>query len=240
MSEVWDTLISCQEQIISRLDSSCVEYHDMEMDKFNQPDNGWINRLWINHSIRRAHVDVVDARASRGLWMMHVCVFPVLTSDAPIYGFDVIAGKNKMTGAFLDFSATVDPIHPMMKQYENMVRSFIPEKQRTLPEWATNIFSKNMIAAGNVTSLQETRDIVQLALDTLDYYIADIGKYAVSDREGNAQKELAVSKQNWYCENQQKNPHTSRVMKSLGLEEADVDLFCTDILFPKIKVDITE
>ena len=42
--------------------------------------------------------DVVDARESKGLWMMHVCIFPNLDNNGPIYGFDVIAGKNKMTG----------------------------------------------------------------------------------------------------------------------------------------------
>ena len=29
-------------------------------------------------------------------------------------------------------------------------------------------------------------------------------------------------------------PHTPRTMKSLGLDETDVDKFCTDMLFPKI------
>ena len=64
----------------------------------------WVNRVWRNDHVRRAHIDVVDARESKGLWMMHVCVFPVIQNDGPIYGFDVIAGKNKMTGAFHDFS----------------------------------------------------------------------------------------------------------------------------------------
>jgi len=228
MSEVWDILIDCQTQIIDKLDASCFEYHEFEMEKFNQPDNGWVNRLWMSDSIRRAHVDVVDARASRGLWMMHVCVFPRLSSDAPIYGFDVIAGKNKMTGAFLDFSPTVHDTHPMMIEFEDMVQAFVPAKKRELPEWATNIFSKNMIAAGNVGST-ETNDIVQLALGTLDYYIND-----VSDYTGNATEDLVKAKQNWYCENQKLNPHTPRVMKSLGLDEADVNLFCKDILFPEI------
>ena len=40
--------------------------------------------------------------------------------------------------------------------------------------------------------------------------------------------------QDYYCHNQQQNPHTPRVMKSLGLAEADVDEFCTNALFPKI------
>lgn len=33
------------------------------------------------------------------------------------------------------------------------------------------------------------------------------------------------------------NPHTANVMKSLGLDEADVDRFCNDMLFPKINLD---
>ena len=45
---------------------------------------------------------------------------------------------------------------------------------------------------------------------------------------------MTIGSQNYYCENQQKNPHTPRTMKSLGLNEADVDKFCTDMLFPKI------
>jgi hypothetical protein len=45
---------------------------------------------------------------------------------------------------------------------------------------------------------------------------------------------MVIGAQNYYCENQQKNPHTPRTMKSLGLDEADVDKFCTDMLFPKL------
>ena len=54
-------------------------------------------------------------RESSKLWMMHVCVFPHIDSDAPIFGFDVIAGPNKMTGAFCDLSATTNPDHEMIK-----------------------------------------------------------------------------------------------------------------------------
>ena len=39
---------------------------------------------------------------------------------------------------------------------------------------------------------------------------------------------------NYYCTNQQMNPHTPAVMKSLGLPETDVEIFCRDLLFPKL------
>ena len=40
--------------------------------------------------------------------------------------------------------------------------------------------------------------------------------------------------QNYYCENQKKNPHTPKVMVSLGLSEEDVQMFIQQCLFPEI------
>ena len=160
---------------------------------------------------------------------MHVCVFPVLNNDGPIYGFDVIAGKNKMTGAFHDFSASSDTNHPMIEGYKEAVADFIPKKQRQLPEWATNIFTDKMLAAGNVNTIEEAVAIIELAQDNLRAYFDEIGEFT-----GCGDRDLVTASQNYYCHNQQQNPHTPRTMKSLGLDEADVDKFCTDMLFPKI------
>ena len=229
MSVIWDRLISCQNEILDIFESNGKEIHEPGMDHFNQPDSGWINRVWQNEDVRRAHIDVVDARKSKGLWMMHVCVFPNLHNDGPIYGFDVIAGKSKMTGAFHDFSASSGgEDHPMVQWYQDAVKDFIPEKVRELPEWARNIFTPSMIAASNVRE-EEAGVIIQIALDNLYTYLDTIGEY-----NGQGERDLTLASQNYYCENQQKNPHTPRVMKSLGLNEADVDKFCTDMLFPKI------
>ena len=161
--------------------------------------------------------------------MMHVCVFPVLTNPGPIYGFDVIAGKNKMTGAFHDFSASADLGNPMIAGYKEAVADFIPTKQRQLPEWATNIFTDKMLAAGNVSTEEEAVAIIELALNNLRAYFDEIGEFT-----GSGDVDLVAAAQNYYCHNQQQNPHTPRTMKSLGLDEADVDKFCTDMLFPKI------
>ena len=60
-------------------------------------------------------------------------------------------------------------------------------------------------------------------------YLDTIGEYT-----GQGDRDLTLASQNYYCYNQQQNPHTPRVMKSLGLNEADVEKFCTDMLFPKI------
>ena len=229
MSGIWNRLIECQNEIIDIFNYYANEVQEEGLDAFNQPDNGWINRVWANDSVRRAHIDVVDARNTKGLWMMHVCIFPNLNNDAPIYGFDVIAGKNKMTGAFHDFSPSATLDHPMIDGYYESVRDFVPKKQRELPEWAKNIFTPRMLAAGNVTTEEEAAEIINIAVCNLREYMEEVDKY-----NGFGDSNLVLASQNYYCHNQQQNPHTPNVMKSLGLAEADVDKFCTDLLFPKI------
>jgi len=227
VSVIWDRLIECKDEIINIFDANATEYEEPGLAHFN--NDLWVNRVWHNDDVRRAHIDVVDARDTKGLWMMHVCVFPVLTNGGPIYGFDVIAGKNKMTGAFHDFSASADIDNPMIAGYKEAVADFIPTKQRQLPEWATNIFSDKMLAAGNVSTEEEAVAIIELAQDNLRAYFDEIGEFT-----GEYSSDIVTACQNYYCHNQQQNPHTPRTMKSLGLDEADVDKFCTDMLFPKI------
>jgi hypothetical protein len=86
-----------------------------------------------------------------------------------------------------------------------------------------------MLAAGNVKSEEEAVAIIDIAIANLNAWFDEV---PLSD--GNADIDIVTACQNYYCENQQKNPHTANVMKTLGISETDVDTFCTDMLFPKI------
>ena len=224
-SKVWDTLIDIQHLLESSFDATGKEIFEEGMDRFNSP--GWVNRVWTSDSYRRAHVDVVDARESKGLWMMHCCIFPHLHNPAPIYGFDVIAGKNKITGCFHDYSKAGDAEHPMMDWFADEVAKLEWRKERPLPEWATNIFSKSMVAAGNVSDEEELQQITDLAKTTVSHYLSTVG-------ETNHTTTSTKEAQNYYAQNQKQNPHTPRVMVSLGLSEEDVKHFIQDCLFPEI------
>jgi|TARA_Y100000389_G_C17390388_1_gene479545 phycocyanobilin:ferredoxin oxidoreductase len=231
LSTIWNKLIDCQNQIIDLLDSNANEYIEVGLGQFNR-DN-WVNRTWVNSHIRRAHIDVVDARDTKGLWMMHVCMFPITNNSGPIYGFDVIAGKNKITGAFHDFSETSGGIdHPMIQGFEESVRDYIPTKKRVLPEWASNIFTPWMISASNVSNEEEVDQIINIVLSNTRYYLEEIPKYSIY--QDVLDIDYTKKMHNYYCTNQQMNPHTPAVMKSLGLPETDVEIFCRDLLFPKL------
>ena len=225
---IWERLIKCKDEIIEVLDKHLVEYNEPGMERFNRP--GWTNRTWSSMSVRRAHVDVVDARETKGLWMAHVCLFPMLENGGPIYGFDIIAGKKKVTGAFHDFSPLLQKEHQLTKWFIEENKWFKPSKERELPEWAKAIFSGGMIAAGNVQEERELNQICTLAVSNLNAYIDKIGQFNTDSK-----REDVIRAQNYYCENQQKNPHTPRVMQSLGLPDEDIKLFCADNLFPIIK-----
>ena len=225
---IWERLIKLEKEIIDVLDKHLIEYKEPGMDRFNKP--GWTNRTWSNMNIRRAHVDVVDARETKGVWMAHVCLFPMLENGGPIYGFDIIAGKKKVTGAFHDFSPLLQKEHPLTKWFIEENKWFKPSKERELPEWAKAIFSGGMIAAGNVQEEREVNQICTIAVSNLNAYIDKIGQFNTDSK-----REDVIKAQNYYCENQQKNPHTPRVMQSLGLPDEDIKLFCADNLFPIIK-----
>jgi phycocyanobilin:ferredoxin oxidoreductase len=225
-SKVWDTLISIQQLLENRFNETGVETFEPGMERFNQP--GWVNRVWTSDAYRRAHVDVVDARESKGLWMMHCCIFPHIQNSAPIFGFDVIAGKNKITGCFIDYSPTADKQHPMIDYFAEEVSRYEWHKPRALPDWAQRIFSPHMVAAGNVSNEDELAQITSLAHILVNHYTETVG-------ETNNTVVDTTFEQNFYAQNQKQNPHTPKVMASLGLDEEDVRVFIQECLFPEIR-----
>jgi phycocyanobilin:ferredoxin oxidoreductase len=228
MSNVWDKLIEIEQYLESKFYATGSIVHEPGMERFNQP--GWVNKVWMSSRYRRAHIDVVDARETKGLWMMHCCIFPHLDNPAPIFGFDVIAGKNKITGCFIDYSPGSDRDHPMIDYFGEEVSRYEWNKKRKLPEWAERIFSEHMVAAGNVSDTSELNQIASLANIVVNHYLE-----CVDETKGTADTAITAAAQNYYAQNQKQNPHTPKVMASLGLNEDDVKAFIQECLFPEIR-----
>jgi phycocyanobilin:ferredoxin oxidoreductase len=216
-------MIECERAIIQK----CAALGE---EQFDDPDFGWLNKVYKGEHFRRAHIDSVDARDTKGLYMSHICVFPNYNNDAPIYGFDIICGKNKVTGAFHDFSPTADWNHPMVTLFGDVVQGLEWRKERQLPDWAQAIFSPNMVAAANINTVEEMDQVVTMALDNLDTYFEELPKYTTSSVDDALIKE----KQNRYCYYQKQNPHTPKVMESLGLPAEEVKVFIDECLFPEV------
>ena len=185
----------------------------------------WHNSLWNSNKYRRAHVEIVDNRDTHGIYILHATIFAHTDDASPIWGFDAVCGKNKITGAFHDFSL-VTPDHYMCQWFREQVKNITWNKQRELPEWARNIFSPAMVAAGNISEQHELDNITELGIKTLEYYLANVGDRII----GQNFKE----QQNYYCKNKKLNPHVYRSMIAMGVEEAVIRHFVEQVLFPEL------
>ena len=232
-SRIWEMLEDATKNLMSKFDDEGKEIVEESMAKFNRPEDGWINRVWETPEARRCHIDVVDARDTKGLYMFHCCIFPHLNSPAPIYGLDVIAGANKVTGFFHDWSPLAKRDHTMVDWFVKEASLYEPSKPRPLPDWAMKIFSPGMIAAGNIKEEKELTHALSLAQSNMSVY------FTLLRREKNNETDITEQEikdaQNRYAKHQRENPHTPRVMLSLGLPEDDVKEFCTDALFPYVE-----
>jgi hypothetical protein len=190
-------------------------------------DYEWHNTLWTGPNYRRAHVEIVDKRASHGMYILHTTVFPHLNDPSPIFGFDAVCGKSKITGAFHDYSNAGDPNSAMYMWFRDRVAQESWNKPRELPEWARAIFSPSMVAAGNLREEVEINQLCNLAKETLDYYLQNVGK---------AQQDVADfhMAQNRYCHYQKQNPQVVRSMVAMGIEEVKIKRFVEEVLFPEV------
>jgi hypothetical protein len=219
----FDKIIECEKTIISTLDS-------IAQPTVLEHEYSWTNLVWSNENFRRAHLDSIDARDTKGLYMMHLCIFPHEHNTGPIYGFDIICGKSKVTGVFHDYSKSSDPNHPMMQQFSHSGAQHSWIKPRELPEWAREIFSPSMVAVSNVNTELEIDTVLTLVLDNLSFFCSEIGKY------NNAATENQLPYHNRYCHYQKLNPHTPRVMAALGLDSQAVHRFIHEELFPEVLI----
>lgn len=222
MINIWDKVVPLSETIIRKFDKYEKlelknEYH-IDVDNFS-----WKNYLWTSDKFRRAHIEIVDAREEKKIWVMHMCIFPNYNDSSPIFGFDIVCGKNKITGAFHDFSPVGNS--DIFNWYANNMNNYEWENKRQLPEWALQIFSKQMLAVSNINSEKELNQLCKIAIDNLDYYLYNIGN---SNYKGTF-----LDKHNHYCKFQKQNPHTPAMMKTLGVDEVIFRTFMNEILFPE-------
>lgn len=177
------------------------------------PDYGWENHRYSSPRYRLAHVEIFNQDR---FMVVHTCVFPHADDPAPIFGFDVIAGENKVTGVFLDLSPSVnDP---------GRFHDLAFKQQRERPDWG-DIFSQNWIACR--PDREEILAIIDEAQRLLRKYLVEIvGKEKADPTD-------VKRGQNRYCEQQRRNEHTYKALKNL-IGEQRARQFMDEILFPTI------
>jgi hypothetical protein len=184
---------------------------------------------WSSGNVDLANISIIDMRAEKKMWMMHIACFANPRRPMPIYGFDVICGENKVTGCFHDMSPTQPGEHPTVTKFSEFVSHFVPARERELPPWAKEIFSPHMVVAGATKDEKETSNLVYMGKENLFRWFqdnsevfCDPGVETQTDPKKISDYLQSLSK---YCTNQLMNTNSKNVMISLGLEEDYVTEF---------------
>jgi len=184
------------------------------------------DREYSSMRYRRAHISTIDARETKKLYLLHVTVFPHTNDPSPIFGFDIVCGPTKVSGAFHDFSISGDPTSPMWEWFNDKVANLEWNKPRELPDWGKQIFSKAMVAIGAVGE-EELDAFIKLGLETLDFYMSNVGLA----QQSGADFHMA---QNRYCYYQKQNPRTPASLQHLGFTEQEALDYVNSKLFPEL------
>ena len=223
MTVIWDKISDLADQIEYRFKQTGVKTEETEHDY------SWYNSIYTSDNYRRAHIEIVDNRETHKIYILHCTIFPHFTDSSPIWGFDAVCGPSKITGAFHDFSLAGYPTHPMCKWWRKKTKSYEWNKPRQLPDWASAIFSKEMIAAGNIQDGVELNDLCTLALDSLDYYLENVG---ITKQDIISYKNV----HNFYCQKQKENPHVINSMVAMGVPKETIQRFVNEVLFPETPI----
>jgi hypothetical protein len=220
---LFDKVIACAEQIEKRFRDSGKVDEFVINEMINARD---VVLSSVNY--RRAHISTVDARETKKLYLLHVTVFPHTSNPAPIYGFDIVCGPTKVSGAFHDFSwaGSFDGCDDMEQWFSERTKGIEWNKPRELPEWAKRIFSPSMVAIGAVGP-EELDAFIALGLETLDYYLDGLHKYNWKTMDNRLN-------QNRYCHYQKQNPRTPASLQHLGFTAEEATEFVETMLFPEI------
>lgn len=205
----------------------------------NQYDNekhvhefeGWSDWFWSSDKIRKAHLKIIEpTEKNKKLWLMHINVFPEANMDIPIFGLDIVASLNKISGCFCDYSPTNESTSQQeyLALFKDITSNLEWKRERELPPWATEIFSKDMIAAGSIREGEEA-DQLCIAVKTLvEFYIRTLTR-----KEPTKNLNL-ISAQNKYCANQKMNKMLHSSITAMGISESDKNDYVNDVLFEEV------
>jgi phycocyanobilin:ferredoxin oxidoreductase len=224
MTENTEKLIQFSDTIADLFTKYLDPYHNpLHVQEFT----GWSDRFWTGEVVEKCHLKTIDILDSRKLWLLHLNIFPKNGFDMPILGCDIIAGPNKISGAFFDFSPVCTEDHVMCQHFNKEADKFTWKKPRQLPEWAEAIFSDHMMAVGNVRA-EETDQFLLATTELICYYLDKMNDESVE--MGMPTRPLL----NNYCINQKKNDQLHNSIRAMGISDEDKDYYINNILFQEI------
>lgn len=184
------------------------------------------NRCYQTPQFRKLHLEL--AQVGNTLDILHCVMFPNPGYSLPIFGADIVAGKAGIGAAIVDLSP-VNTDRSLPQAYQSRIAELdIHEfsQPRELPPWG-DIFSDYCLFVRPVDASEEAA-----FLHRVEEFLSIHCQIAIQTQPLTSQSQIdnILAGQKHYCDRQQQNDKTRRVLeKSFGTEWTD--RYMTTMLF---------
>ncbi len=167
------------------------------------------NLCYQSNQFRKIHLELV--RLEQKLDILHCVMFPRFEYSLPIFGCDLVIGKNKISAAVVDLSPTNSKtkFSREYRQKLSQLEIYDFSVTRNLPEWG-DIFSEYCLFIQPL-NLKEENKFLQRVENILQIHCKQsANSKIVSDYERN----LNLQEQEYYCNKQKQNDKTRRILEN--------------------------
>lgn len=184
------------------------------------------NRCYQTPQFRKLHLEL--AQVGNSLDILHCVIFPNPEYSLPIFGADIVAGRGAISAAIVDLSP-VNADRSLPQSYQSRLAELdIHEfsQPRDLPPWG-DIFSDYCLFVRPTDASEEAA-----FLHRVEEFLLIHCQIASQTQPLTSQSQITdiLAGQQHYCDRQQQNDKTRRVLeKSFGTEWAD--RYMTTMLF---------
>jgi phycocyanobilin:ferredoxin oxidoreductase len=186
------------------------------------------NRCYQTPQFRKLHLEL--AKVGNNLDILHCVMFPRPEYNLPMFGTDLVGGRGQISAAIADLSP-VNAHCQLPEGYQRALQDLpdIPFQEiRELPKWG-DIFSDFCLFIRPASSEEETL-FLQRVVDYLTIHCQQAIAAAPITPEQQAE---VLAGQRRYCNQQQQNDKTRRVLeKAFG--QAWADRYMTTVLFDTV------
>ncbi len=181
------------------------------------------NHCYQARQFRKLHLEL--AQVGQNLDILHCVMFPHPQYDLPMFGADLVGGRGQISAAIADLSPLGGPLPPT---YQEQLQSLPPlsfQQPRLLPEWG-HIFSPFCLFVRPMGGLEEEQFLERVrTMVTIHCQAAQAAQVVSPERAAQIHQG-----QQLYCQQQQENDKTRRVLeKAFG--EAWAETYMTTVLF---------
>lgn len=185
------------------------------------------NKCYQTPQFRKMHLEL--AKVGAGLDILHCVMFPRSDYAIPMFGADLVAGRGQIGMAIADLSPT-SADRQLPTAYQDTLKR-LPElkfaQERSFPSWG-DIFSPFCLFIHPSSAEEE-----QQFLDRVTQYLEIHCQLAVATQPTPEREAELLAGQRYYCNQQQQNDKTRRVLeKAFGAEWAD--RYMTTVLFDMV------